>query len=126
MPTIGTNDVNRSVDLANAPTRLGKLLDEIVTDAPSALVVVTTIIPIADNAINPQVQTYNAAIPALVSARAAAGKHVVFLDTYAAFVKDPSYKTTLMADTPHPNDAGYVVLGKALYGAISALLPPGP
>jgi ABC-type hemin transport system substrate-binding protein len=33
------------------------------------------------------VQTYNAAIPGLVNTRAAAGKHVVFLDNYAAFAK---------------------------------------
>jgi len=65
----------------------------------------------------------NAALPGLVNVRAMAGKHVVLLDNYAAFSKDPSYRTTLMSDYLHPNDAGYVVLGRALYQAISALLP---
>ena len=120
---IGTNDINRSVDVANAPTRLGKLIDEIVADAPAALVVVSTIIPINDNAGNSRVQAYNAAIPALVSTRAAAGKHVVFLDAYSAFVRDPNYKTTLMADSLHPNEAGYAVLGRAVFDVIRALLP---
>jgi lysophospholipase L1-like esterase len=123
---IGTNDVNRNVDVANAPTRLGKLIDEIITDAPTALVVVSTLVPIADSAINPRVQSYNAAIPPLVAARAAAGKHIVLVDTYAAFVKDPNYKTALMADTLHPNDAGYALLGRTFYDAIAAVLPPGP
>jgi lysophospholipase L1-like esterase len=58
-----------------------------------------------------------------VSARASAGKHVVLLDNYAAFSKDPNYQTTLKADGLHPNDAGYVVLGQSFYGAIAALLP---
>ena len=31
-----------------------------------------------------------------------------------------------MVDSLHPNAAGYAVLGRAFYGAISALLPPGP
>ena len=38
---IGTNDLNDNIDIANAPTRLGKLIDEIITDAPAALVVVS-------------------------------------------------------------------------------------
>src|SRR4029077_17248258 len=122
---IGTNDINGNINVASAPTRLGQLIDEITTDAPAALVVVATIIPIANNGTQ-VVQTYNAAIPGLVNTRAAAGKHVVLLDNYAAFVKDPNYKTSLMVDNLHPNDAGYAVLGRAFYGAITAQLPSGP
>jgi len=120
---IGTNDVNGNVDVAAAPARLGKLIDDITTRAPNSLLVVATIIPIANDGTNPKVQTYNAALPALVSARTAAGKHVVLLDNYAAFTKDPSYRTKLMSDYLHPNDAGYVVLGRAMFEAIRALLP---
>jgi len=120
---IGTNDINGNVDIAAAPTRLGKLIDDITTRAPNALLVVATIIPIANDGTNPKVQAYNPALPGLVNVRAMAGKHVVFLDNYAAFSKDPSYRTTLMSNSLHPNDAGYVVLGQALYQAIRALLP---
>lgn len=120
---IGTNDINGSVDIANAPKRLGKLIDDITTGAPSALVVVATIIPIANDGTNQKVQTYNAALPGIVNTRATAGKHVVLLDNYAAFSKDSSYKTTLMGDSLHPNDAGYVVLGRSIYEAIRAALP---
>jgi len=123
---IGTNDINGNINVATAPTRLGQLIDEIITDAPTALVVVASIIPVADNNTNARVQTYNAAIPALVNTRAAAGKHVVFLDNYAAFITDPNYRTSLMVDTLHPNAAGYAVLGRAFHGAISALLPAAP
>jgi lysophospholipase L1-like esterase len=123
---IGTNDLNDNIDVANAPSRLGKLIDEIIADAPSALVVVSTIIPIGAPNADQRTQTYNAAIPSLVNTRAAAGKHVVLVDTYAAFTKDASYQTTLKADGLHPNTAGYVILGQSFYGAIGALLPPGP
>jgi lysophospholipase L1-like esterase len=119
---IGTNDINGNIDVASAPNRLGNLVDDITTRAPSALVVVATIIPIA-NGTNAKVQTYNAAIPGLVSARAAAGKHVVLVDNYTAFIQDPNYQTSLMYNYLHPNDAGYAVLGRSFYGAISALLP---
>lgn len=46
---IGTNDINGNVDVANAPKRLGKLIDDISTRSPNALLVVATIIPIAND-----------------------------------------------------------------------------
>lgn len=122
---IGTNDINGNFDVANAPTRLGNLINEITTDAPAALVVVASIIPIDNSGTNQRVQTYNAAIPGVVNQAVAAGKHVVFLDNYAAFTRDANYRTTLMYDYLHPNDAGYVVLGQSFYGVISAALPSG-
>ena len=119
---IGTNDINGNVDVANAPKRLGKLIDDITTKQPDTLVVVATIIPIANDGTNQKVQTYNAALPGVVNARATSGKHVALLDNYAAFSKDSSYRTTLMSDNLHPNDAGYVVLGRSMYEAIRAML----
>lgn len=118
---IGTNDVNGNIDVANAPTRLGKLIDEITTDSPTALVVVASIIPI-NGTNNKNAMTYNAAIPGLVGTRAAAGKHVIFVDNYAAFIKDANYTTTEMSNYLHPNTAGYAVLGDSFFGAISAYL----
>jgi lysophospholipase L1-like esterase len=120
---IGTNDINGNVDQANAPTRLGKLIDAITGASSSTLVVVASIIPSQTDGTNKNFQTYNAAIPGLVSKAAAAGKHVVFLDNWAAFSADTSYKTKLMIDNLHPNDAGYAVLGQSWYKAISAYLP---
>ena len=120
---IGTNDINDNIDITNAPSRLGRLIDEIIVDAPAALVVVSTIIPIAAPGGDQRTQAYNAAIPALVNARASAGKHVVLVDNYAAFSKNPNYQTALKADGLHPNTAGYVILGDTFYGAIAALLP---
>jgi lysophospholipase L1-like esterase len=123
---IGTNDINGNINVSTAPTRLGQLIDEIVTDAPTALVVVASIIPIAGDGTNQRIPNYNAAIPGLVATRAAAGKHVVFVDSYAAFIKDTNFRTSLMVDNLHPNDAGYALLGQTFYGAISAVLPAGP
>jgi lysophospholipase L1-like esterase len=120
---IGTNDINGNVDQANAPTRLAALIDDILTRAPNALLVVSSIIPSKNDGTNTNFQKYNAAIPGLVDTRAKAGKHIVFLDNYQAFAANSNYKTALMADNLHPNDAGYVVLGQSFYGVIGAFLP---
>jgi lysophospholipase L1-like esterase len=123
---IGTNDVDLSVDLANAPARLGALVDRITADAPNALVVVAELVPTQTDAENVRFQAYNGAIPAIVAARAVAGKHVASVDMYAAFTANPNFKTVLMNDNLHPNAAGYAVLGDAWYAAIRSYLPSGP
>jgi len=122
---IGTNDINGGGSTA-APDGLKNLIDQITKDVPSALLVVSSIIPIKDDNTNQRVKTYNATIPTTVSAAAAAGKHVVFVDNYAALSADSSWKTKYMYDNLHPNDAGYALLGQTWYAAISAVLPATP
>jgi len=120
---IGTNDINGNMDVSNAPSRLESLINQITSNVPSALVVVASIIPSQNDGTNRNFQTYNAAIPGVISKASAAGKHVVYLDNWAAFSADSSYKTKLMTDNLHPNDAGYVVLGQSWYKAIGSYLP---
>lgn len=120
---IGTNDTNGNIDLANAPQRLGTLLDQITDGAPDALLVVAQIIPITVAATNTRVLAYNAAIPALVEERAAEGKHIRLLDMYTPFANTPNFANALMNDFLHPNDAGYVVMGQTWFDAIEDVLP---
>lgn len=120
---IGTNDINGNIDAANAPARLGALLDQIILGAPDALLVVAQIVPTTVAATNVRVEAYNGAIPALVEARVAQGKHVRLVDMYAPFVANPSFATALMNDFLHPNDAGYVVMGQTWFDAIEDVLP---
>jgi lysophospholipase L1-like esterase len=118
---IGTNDILQNIDPGNAPTRLGSLMDEIISDAPTALLVVSSIPPCCNDT---TVQAYNAMIPELVRTRAQAGKHVLFVDAHAAFVKDANYKADyISSDGLHPSTNGYVVIGDLFYGAISRYLP---
>jgi lysophospholipase L1-like esterase len=123
---IGTNDTNRNVDVANAPTRLGALLDRMIKDAPNALFVVAKITPTPDAGANAIVQTYNNGIAGVVQTRVAGGKHVVMVDMYGAFTAHADYTTALMNDFLHPNDAGYVVMGDVWYTAIQSYLPAAP
>jgi lysophospholipase L1-like esterase len=116
---IGTNDMHYSLDLPNAPTRLGKLLDQITSDAPKALLVVAKIVP-ANGAQNSATISYNAAIPAVVQQRVAQGKNIALVDMYAAL---GSWSTKLFKDSEHPNDAGYALMANTWYPAIKGVLP---
>ena len=110
---IGTND------MWNGPSglegRLEDLLDDILDQAPLALVAVASIIPWQDHAA--RIASYNQAIPSIVQSRADAGFKVIFVDQFQGF---PSGE---LADGIHPNAAGYSRMGKKWYDAIEQYLP---
>ncbi len=119
---IGTNDVDLSIDLANAPGRLATLIDEIITDAPSSLLVVAQLTPTTTDTENTRFQAYNAAIPGIVQQRVTAGKHVMLVDMYSTFTANANYKTALMNDNLHPNPTGYALMGDTWYKVIGSFL----
>jgi lysophospholipase L1-like esterase len=117
---IGTNDMySQTQPVAQAPERLGVLIDKIIAAAPQSLLVVAQITPLANSAWEMQVETYNLAIPALIHARATAGKHIAMVDMHTGF----QVSTMLSSDGVHPNETGYNHMGDVWYAAISAVLP---
>ena len=70
---------------------------------------------------------YNAAMPALVQQRAAAGKHVQLVNMYGTFTAHADYKTSLMTMTCTRTRPDTRLLGHTWYTVISSFLPPaGP
>ncbi len=113
---IGTNDMY--MQPTGAPERLAALLDELSEAAPDALLVVAQLTPFP--AQDAQVQTYNAAIPALVEQRANEGKHIVLVDMYTGFPE------SLIGDGVHPDADGYELMADRWYEAIGESLPRAP
>jgi lysophospholipase L1-like esterase len=116
----GTNDVNLSSDLPNAPKRLGALIDKIIAADAHTLVVVAQLTPLTASFFNANagadVQTLNRAIPEVVAARAGAGKHVVLVDMHSGFPEMG------LGDGVHPNRQGYEWMAGVWYQAIGPLL----
>lgn len=110
------------LDLPNVPTRLGALIDSIVALDAHTSIIVAQITPTQQDPLNARNQAYNAAILAVVKARADAGKHVALVDMYSAFVKDPAYKSRYLADRLHPNAAGYRVMSDTWNTVVHDLL----
>ena len=112
---IGTNDLPNS--LSGASDRLAQLVDQILTALPSSLLVVAQIMPLpwAESS----VVTYNAAIPGIVQARAAKGKHVILVDLNTGFPSGNGFAS----DNIHPNDTvGYPWMGDKWYATIAPYL----
>ncbi|MGI8519613.1 MAG: DUF4082 domain-containing protein [Actinomycetota bacterium] len=117
---IGTNDVLQQYDLGAAPARLSTLIDQITAARPSARLVVASITPLADPALDADVRAYNAEIPAIVAAKAAAGKQVSFLDMY------PVISTADLVDGVHPNQGGYNKMAAAWSTTLASMRATPP
>jgi autotransporter-associated beta strand protein len=99
---IGSNDINLSYDMANAPTRLSNLITHIYSFQPSVKLYVASIIPMSAGGHQTDVQTFNAAIPGIVASHQALGRNVVYVPMYEAL-----NISTDLADGLHPNLQGY-------------------
>jgi lysophospholipase L1-like esterase len=111
---IGANDIGQQDDLANAPERLGALLDRLIANVPDALIVIAKLTPFPS--MSDAVESYNAEIPAQVDARVAAGKHLKLVDMFTGF------GVAMLGDSVHPNQQGYEHMARVWYDAISDLL----
>ena len=122
---IGTNDAIDNYQMATAPDRLGQLIDSIYAQLPNVQIVVAQPIPSREDAakgddttLSARIKTFCNAIPAVVKARADAGKHILVVDMNTPFAP----KATLLEDQWHPNTAGYTVLAKQWYATLQSLL----
>jgi lysophospholipase L1-like esterase len=116
---IGSNDVCKSVDMPNAPTRLGHLLDMILATPSVQRVILSTIPPINLDwpEGNQEVRDYNAALPGVVAAR----PNVSLVDLWPQI--NPA---TDMADGVHLNSNGAAKLGALFADAVLGAAPPPP
>ena len=95
-------------------------MDRIFAAQPDAHVILTTLLWRGTAANYTRIQTYNAALPGIVSAQQAKGQKITLLDMHAAVGSDPA---NFDADLLHPNATGYGVMADAWLGAIQALYP---
>lgn len=123
----GTNDIY-SGQAANAPQRLGFLIDRILQTASVKHVIVAKIPPFVNSTkcaekpnagqLDPQVQNFNNTIPGVVAAR---GSRASWVDMYSIISK-----STDMADCVHPDQSGYEKIGTAWYNKIASRLTASP
>lgn len=112
----GSNDILHSVDVSTAPERLGTLIDTVI-EATGASVLVAQIIKLGEGytEYNTLVDTYNAAIPAVVATRVAAGKNVKVVDMSGQVDADE------LIDGIHPIAEGYRKMAAAWLEGLDGL-----
>jgi lysophospholipase L1-like esterase len=109
---IGTNDINQNYDVANAPARLSKLIDDILRTKPNVQLFVAQIITEGGEPHATMVNTYNAAIPGIVANK---GSHVHLVNMHAALTAAD------LADGTHPSQQGYNKMAPVWYNALTSV-----
>lgn len=117
---VGTNDTIQDYQLPTAPDRLHALIDRILTDDPAATVMFSTLVPTPDATRNAKVQAFDAKLPAIAQAEAAAGKKVHLVDLNGGLTN-----ADIGADQIHPTDGGYDKLANVWYSALHPILGAG-
>ncbi|CAG5150008.1 uncharacterized protein ALTATR162_LOCUS2517 [Alternaria atra] len=114
----GTNDLNRgnpaSEPDADAPKRLGLLLDDVLKAVPNAVVIVAKIIPSKKSGLAASIKTFNNALPGIVAARVSKGSKVSIVDMNVLSLSE-------LSDDLHPNAAGYSRMGDIWNAGIKAV-----
>lgn len=114
----GINDLGQNYAISTAPTRLASLIDQVLTAEPDATVLVAQLVINGDPTLESERVTFNNALPAIVQARANAGKHVYLVDMSALTTAD-------LSGTLHPNDTGYQLMANAWDAAIQQVIAKG-
>jgi lysophospholipase L1-like esterase len=112
---IGTNDIAKNADVADAPKRLSALIDQISKARPTAEIFVQKIVQAHVEPLKSLVQAYDEAIPAIVAGK---GAKVHLVDQSAI-------GGLLMYDSLHPNDFGYAEMAFNLYQAMRSVYQTG-
>jgi len=108
---IGSNDINLSYDMPDAPARLSNLVDHIYGYLPTVKLYLASIIPMSGH--ESDVQTFNAAIPDIVTNNRALGRDVVYVPMH-----DALNIGTDLSDGLHPNASGYAKMAAAWDAAL--------
>ncbi len=109
---LGINDLNRNVDVPNAPARFKGLVDRIVADKPGVTVLVLGLIPTTPG-LESKVASFNAAIKSALT------------NPKTRYVEPPALTSAEMADGLHPNDAGFQRMAQAFYPALDRAYSDG-
>ncbi|MFI5930979.1 GDSL-type esterase/lipase family protein [Actinoplanes sp. NPDC051494] len=108
---IGTNDMDRDIDVATAGERLRALVTTVLAAAPETTVLVAGLVPAKVATVNTRVGAYNLRQAAVVDDFRSQGRHVHYVDMGAVDT------ATDLSDNLHPNNLGYAKMADAFLAA---------
>lgn len=115
---IGTNNISYGESAPQVRDAIQRVLDNIFQANRDMAVYLCTVLPRKDNTtLQATTDALNALLPDLVYTQTVAGYKIYLVDVAARIKADPNWKTNLLADNLHPNDAGYAVMANELFNA---------
>lgn len=116
----GINDAYASTPVATVAATMQTLLTAIHVASPNIAIYVCLINDDTTGLGTTWVTAYNVLLSAMVTSFKATHAKTFEVDIRAAIEANANWKTELLDDIIHPNDAGYDVIGTAIYNGIVA------
>jgi lysophospholipase L1-like esterase len=115
---IGTNDISGGNQNAQEVADILNNIDRWEADNAAPITVVLARIIQRIDSLNPQTIAFNDAVEAMALARIAGGDDIILVDQENALTYPGD-----MADSVHPNDAGYGKMADTWFATLNAILP---
>ena len=113
---LGTNEIEGNYHVPGAPYELAALITEITHLRPNARILVSTLSPVANAALEGEIQTFNKALSGpdgVVAQLQKLGENVVLVNAGGSLTT-----ADLSVDGLHPSQEGYTKLGNAWFDAV--------
>lgn len=120
---IGTNDIGRHYQLAEAPVRLKQLIEALyaLPGIGEPTVFVSSVPPIrGGTTMITHVAGYNQAIPKIVEEFKTQGRQIHYVDSFTPLVR--RFEETMCSDGLHPNATGNAIIAKQWFRALESKL----
>lgn len=118
---IGTNDISSLQTPQSTRDEISAILDTIHNFDDTIDVILSSVIPRTDSQ-NDENDTLNGLLADLFVEKQNLGYRIYFADNHAAFVANANWQSDYMADSVHPNDAGYAVMADVWFDVIVTVL----
>lgn len=77
---VGSNDMSADLDVANAHSRLARIIDMLFDSIPDVTIIASTLLPRTDPVIQARTAVYNSKIPGMVNEHQTNGKKILYVD----------------------------------------------
>ncbi|CRJ95706.1 hypothetical protein BN1708_002051 [Verticillium longisporum] len=106
----GTNNMDKEVDLGEAPALIEGIIDDLLQGSPNTVVLVAPVIWANDARMNANTDRFNKQLTTLIASKQKAGEHVLAVPI--------TIGAGDLSDRKHPNNAGYGKMADAWFNAI--------
>ncbi len=114
---IGSNDVTQNQSNSSTVAQIEGIITAIYRFNRAIAIVVSSLVPRTDSR-DGKTTTVNTLIEALVTQKHSDGYQIGFVDNNKAFKANSNWEADYMADSVHPNDAGYQIMAEEFFKAI--------
>lgn len=117
---IGTEELRDNANVNNVLGSLSTTIDLISGYSSETEILLASLIPSRNSALNQNINLLNPQLQALVQTKAASGVSINYVDINTTFQLNPNWQNDYMSSDFFPNDTGYGILAQVFFSNINS------